>query len=377
MKVAVFYPTSIWNHNPFDTAERRVFEYLAKNYGWEITLFVDCRNNYNYTGSILKIRKVMSLPNILQFPLSVIQRFIKYIPIPLYIVLLIKKELQDYDIVLTENPWYPLTIYPYFQAKRYIVVDSKILDQKINKTVFSITKKAHGILCITELVAEKYKRLGLISNKEIQKIRIVGGHPIDTDLFSPPESYPDDKIIRIVSTGRLVHEKGFHIVIEAFKDVIQRHTNIRLDIIGDGSDKISLEKKVYESGLKGHIVFCGTLSSEEISEKYQTSHIFINHSLDTPNWQEYFGVVNLEAMSSGLPVVTTDSGAIPWVVKNNAIIVKQKDIKALIHAVESLILGRNKRIQLGNAGREFVKSNYTVKIIANRYYNAICEVLAF
>jgi glycosyltransferase involved in cell wall biosynthesis len=375
MKVAVFYPTSIRNFNPFDSGERRIFEYLAKNYGLDITLFVDKTNNYSYTGNILKIREISSLPGLIQLPFRVLRKVTKYIPTPIYPKLFIKKELRNYDLVLTENPWYPLTLYPHFQARRYILVDSMILDQTVNKLTYHLIEKAAGIICITPLVVEKYKRLKLLSNSETDKVKVVGGHPIDTNLFKPPENPPNDEFINIVSTGRLVYEKGFHIIIEALKEVVKKHKNICLHIIGEGNYRSLLEQQIRKFELAHYVKFHGTLQSEQIAEIYKTSHIFVNHSLDTPYSQEAFGVANLEAMSAGLPVITTDCGAIPWVIKDSAIIVKQKDIKGLIEAIANLIAHKNTRIQFGEKGYMYVRNNYTTEKIAMHYYHAILELV--
>lgn len=376
MKIAVFYPTSIRNFNPFDAAERKVFEYLAQNYDWNITLFVDKTNNYDYTGNALRTREISPLPSLIQLPFRVLHKVVGYVPVPMYPALLIKSVLREYDLVLTENPWYALTLYPYFQAKKFILVDSTILDQRINRTTFSIIKKAVGIVCITSLVAEKYRRLRLLSDLEIEKLKVVGGHPIDINLFKPGKNYPGNEFVNIVSTGRLVYEKGFHIIIEALKEIVKKHRNIRLHVIGDGSYKASLGRKARAYGLLGYIKFYGALKSEQIAEIYKSAHIFVNHSLDTSYWREYFGVVNLEAMSAGLPVITSDCGAIPWVVRDNAIIVEQRNIKSLIATIKSLILDKNRRIQLGEQGRKFVSNNYTVETIANSYYRAITEIMS-
>ncbi|GAH86188.1 unnamed protein product, partial [marine sediment metagenome] len=233
--------------------------------------------------------------------------------------------------------------------------------------------KASGILCITPLVIEKYRKLGLLSIPEINKIKVIGGHPIDVNLFKPPENYPDEKVINIVSTGRLAYEKGFHVIIEAFGELIKKYRNVHLHIIGEGNYREELMNKVRKLELLSLVKFYGALESKEIAEIYKSMHIFINHSLETPYWQEYFGVANLEAMSSELPVITTDCGVIPWAVKDNAAIVKQEDVKELIKALENLIENKNLRIKLGQRGRNFVENNYTVEKVAKQYYSLIKE----
>lgn len=375
MKIAVFYPTQIRNFNPFDNAERKIFEYLAERYNLDITLFVDTRNNYNYSGKFLKIKVLTPFLTLSYFPLRILNKIVHFIPTPMYPELIRNKELKDFDLVLTENPWYPLSLYPYFQSNKYILVDSEIVDRRVNGLIYSVIKKADGIIATTPLVEEKYKRLRQLSDSEISKIKVVGGHPIDAELFKPSDIYPDDRMINIVSTGRLVYEKGFHIILEAFKEILKKHQNIFLHIIGDGPHRRSLGSLATKYKLTKFIKFHGNLSPKEISEIYKYSHIFINHSLSTSRWQEYFGVANLEAMSSGIPVITTDCGAIPLIVKENAIKVNQGDTKELVDSIDVLIQNKNLRISLGQRGRSFVQENYTVEKIGKRYYSIMMEHL--
>jgi len=375
IKMAVFYPTQIMNFNPFDNAERKVYEYLSNNYGFDITIFVDKKNNYKYSGTFLKIRDLRPILSFLSLPVKAFNRGIAHcIPYPIYPELIANRELAKFDLVLTENPWYALSLYPYIQTKKYILVDSETTYRRVNGLIRKIVGRACGILALTPLVKAKYYKLGLISDKN-ERIKIIGGHPIDIEVFQRSEYYPDDKIINVVSTGRLVYEKGFQIILKVIKEVVRKYPNIFLHLIGDGSYRNKIEKTITKAKLRQNVKIYGKLGVNEIAEIYKNSHIFLSHPLETNRWQEFFGVANLEAMSSGLPVITSNSGAIPYVTKDNAIIIEQNDVDGLIKVLIKLITDKEYRINLGMKGYAYVREQYGVDKIAKNYYSAIMDLL--
>lgn len=113
----------------------------------------------------------------------------------------------------------------------------------------------------------------------------------------------------IVSRGL---EKIYNIpcVIKAFELVKQRYESAELGIAGDGSEKNNLQKLVNELNLNG-VKFYGALNQKELADLYSHYDIFINAS----NVDNFPGAI-IEAFASGLPVVTTNSGGIPYIIKD-------------------------------------------------------------
>lgn len=119
----------------------------------------------------------------------------------------------------------------------------------------------------------------------------------------------DEKIIIFVGTLRPV--KGIKYLIKAMKIIRQKNEDARLMLIGDGEERAYLENLVKELNLKNYVKFIEKVKNENVPEYMVTSDVFV-----LPSLSESFGIVNLEAMASGLPIVTTKVGGLPEVVKD-------------------------------------------------------------
>jgi len=288
--------------------------------------------------------------------------------------------LFDVDIIFTENPWYPLVNYVYENYQRhgtrYILNDSMIFDQPVTPRIADIVKCASKIVVTTQLVIEKYKRLGFAHPHDLHRFCVIG-HPVDTELFKPPDTVGTNRDIVIVSTGRLVPEKGFHVILHALNHLVRKHPSIKLWIIGSGDKryKESLMSLVSELKLKDNVTFLGQVNNTELPELYASAAIYVNHSLQSRWVMEAFGAVNLEAMACGLPVVTTKCGGIPEIVQDKAILVDQGDVKTLTEILDTLIRDRALRTRMGMEGREFVKRTYSTDVLADGLFRCLQEVI--
>ena len=135
----------------------------------------------------------------------------------------------------------------------------------------------------------------------------------------------------IFCAGRLVKGKGQDSLIKIFSDLSKKKKDIILIIAGDGVDFPRLNKIVKESGLEQEVKFVGALSRRDILTYYAYSDVFVLLS----RLNETFGIVFIEAMSMGTPVIGTEIGGIPEVIENgvNGITVNltnESEIKNLI-----------------------------------------------
>ena len=119
----------------------------------------------------------------------------------------------------------------------------------------------------------------------------------------------DEKVIVFVGTLRPV--KGVKYLIKTMKIITQKGTDTRLMLVGDGVDRGKLEGLVEELDLGKYVKFIGKVPNEEVPEYMVASDVFV-----LPSLSESFGIVNLEAMASGLPIVATKVGGLPEVVKD-------------------------------------------------------------
>jgi glycogen synthase len=116
----------------------------------------------------------------------------------------------------------------------------------------------------------------------------------------------------ILFVGRLVLRKGLHFLLQAFRILRERITNVSLVVVGDGPERQRYFNQVESMGLGKDVVFTGFVDKTTLGKIYSLSDVVAIPSLNEP-----FGIVVLEAMSFGKPVVGSNSGAIPEILQDN------------------------------------------------------------
>jgi glycosyltransferase involved in cell wall biosynthesis len=115
---------------------------------------------------------------------------------------------------------------------------------------------------------------------------------------------------RILCARNLSRDYGIEVAINAFALVQAQYPNATLTLLGDGPLRHSLEKHVRSLGLSG-VAFCGSVPNDQMPQWYDRADVFLNAS-----YVDNAPLSILEAMTSGLPIVTTDAGGIPFIVKH-------------------------------------------------------------
>ena len=143
------------------------------------------------------------------------------------------------------------------------------------------------------------------------------------------EKKKKDITFEFVSVGSLLYGKGFELLIDAFAKSGLVSKGCTLTIIGDGEEREHLESQIVEYGLEGKIHLVGRLNKQQIISLLQRSNVFALASRG-----ETFGVVYIEAMSQGLPVIATKCGGPEeFVNENNGILIPKEDVEALTEAL--------------------------------------------
>lgn len=189
-----------------------------------------------------------------------------------------------------------------------------------------------------------------------QKIEVVK-LGIDTQKFKPKPK-KDKRYTRILCVARLVPEKGVLDLLEAFHEIYKKNDHVWLTFIGDGPLKKDLQ------GYKNITV--KTVPYSRIHNEYQAADIFCLPSRKTRTWEEQYGMSLIEAMATGLPVVTTDTGAIPEVCGSSAFYFKPGNKIALKKNLEYLIYNQDIRKSMGKASRALVEKEYDRQKVARR-----------
>ena len=132
---------------------------------------------------------------------------------------------------------------------------------------------------------------------------------VDPRAFAPPERRRQSGPLRVLSVGRLVPGKGHAVLLEALDRLRQQGIGTRTTLVGDGPERESLELLAAELGLD--VRFAGAVGRDELAAFYAAADAFC-----LPTFAEGLGVVLLEAMASGLPVVSTQVMGVPEAVED-------------------------------------------------------------
>lgn len=169
----------------------------------------------------------------------------------------------------------------------------------------------------------------------------------------------EDSLV-IISVAELHERKGLKYLIEAIPEVSTKFSNIKLVIVGEGPEREELEKLIKKLGAENHIILTGR--QKEIPKLLKCSDIFV-----LPSKREAFGLVLLEAMISRLPVIASETGGIPEIIKNTGILVEPENSKGITAALIDLITHPEKRQKLSNAGEKLVHEKFEAKKMAEEY----------
>ena len=206
-------------------------------------------------------------------------------------------------------------------------------------------------------VTEKAKQTLIKEGVRPEKISVVN-MGIDLHQFHPSHSKKESKEINILCVARLVPEKGVLDLLEAFLKIRESNPKVRLTFVGSGPLKKYL--KVYKN------VHIKTVPYSKINKEYQKADIFCLPSRETKTWAEQYGMCLLEAMACGLPIVTTNSGAIPEVVGEAALVGHQGNTKELKTNLDKLIYNEDLRHSFSIVARQRAIEKYDCLKIAKQ-----------
>lgn len=183
---------------------------------------------------------------------------------------------------------------------------------------------------------------------------------VDPDFFTP-ETRPRSGGFVIGYVGRLVPEKGIDTLIRA---AARLEGAWRVEIIGQGPERPVLERLARSLNIADRVAFSGQVPSMRMPAFLRGLDVLVIPSRTRPNWKEQFGRVIVEAMACVVPVIGSDSGAIPDVVGDGGLIFPEGDSDALADHLRALMHDAVLRRSLGEAGRAQVLNCYTIAQVA-------------
>lgn len=191
---------------------------------------------------------------------------------------------------------------------------------------------------------------------------------IDLSQFTP-QTNKNTNEFEILAVGRAVKRKGFQYLITAIPYVISSvEKPFHVNIVGTGPYLQELIKMTKEIGVEKYVRFLGLVDHNEIHKVYQSADVFI-----LPSLAEGMPNVILEAMASGLPIITTDTGGTKELINGNGINIPMHDSKAIADAINKLINNATLKNDMSLKSREIAES-MSWRNIAEAYYNIYEEI---
>ena len=189
---------------------------------------------------------------------------------------------------------------------------------------------------------------------------------VDTKRFSPKKEQRyklrqkyqiKENDILLLSSGRLVQEKGHQLSIEILALIKKQHKNVKLMIVGDGPYRKELEKQVERKGLRRDVIFSGFIENDETPKYYNSSDIFLMPTLR----EEGLPFVLLELMACEKPVIVSKIGGNLSVVvdEKNGFYVPTGDVNELFKKTQLLIREQRLRHELALCARKTIVDNFS------------------
>ena len=181
---------------------------------------------------------------------------------------------------------------------------------------------------------------------------------VDTSKFSfTPRKPREDGKVKLLTVARLIEKKGGQYGVRAMVKVLQKYPHVEYRIVGDGPLKYGLSNLIDRLEISNHARLLGWKRQEEIARLMHRSDILLAPSVTSEDGdQEGIPVVLMEALSQGLPVISTQHSGIPELIQDgkSGFLVPERDVNALAERLEHLIEHPEIWPEMGRAGSDFV-----------------------
>jgi glycosyltransferase involved in cell wall biosynthesis len=167
-------------------------------------------------------------------------------------------------------------------------------------------------------------------------------------------------------------EKGVFDVLSAMRLVRENYDlTVNLDVCGVG-DIAKLKQKAEEDGLVENVMIHGWVEAKTIKELMSNATAFI-----LPSYYEGLPMSILEAMAASVPVIASNVGGIPDIIKDgeNGMLIEPGDIKAMAEKIQRIVENREERIEISQKAKEMIMTNYSQQIVIDKLIEIYTRVL--
>ena len=192
---------------------------------------------------------------------------------------------------------------------------------------------------------------------------------IDTNVFKPLPGVERNPLRLMATCSADAPLKGLRYLLHAYARLLERYPDLELLLVSKPNPGGKTERLVQRLGLVDKVRFVNGISTEQMVQYYAEAAIAV-----VPSVYEGFGLPAGEAMACGVPVVSTDGGALPEVVGDAGVIVPVKNVDALADAIEALLQDPAARADLGARGQKRIEENFCWEVCARQmtaYYRQV------
>ena len=250
------------------------------------------------------------------------------------------------------------------------------LQRHIGAVEWWLTYEAWRVICCSRFMEDEVRR---VFQLPADKVRVVPngvtpptgeGRPDDA-AFRARFAAPDEALVFFL--GRLVGEKGVHVLLDAVPIILEGHPATRFVIAGEGPARPDLEARAERLGIRGHVAFYGYAGDAERDRFLRAAQVAVFPSLYEP-----FGIVALEAMAAGTPVVATATGGFQEIIRHGqtGLLAEPGSPESLARQVLALLHAPNLADRLRRSAQRHVAEHYAWDQIASRTAAVYEEVLA-
>ena len=223
-------------------------------------------------------------------------------------------------------------------------------------------RRADRVITVSNYCAERLEELYGVRNA------IVIPELIDLDawrdLFAANPALPLDGKFIVLCVCRFYPRKRVDMLLRAAAILRERIPGLNVRIVGRGPDEHLLHEMWTDLRLEQVVTWVGNATRTQLAREYNQADVFC-----LPSVQEGFGIVFLEAMAAGKPIVAVRAAAVPEVVQHG-LLVPPKNVEALAEAIQLLYSDSDLRARLGARGKQHVE-NYAMTAVAAQFLKAV------
>lgn len=232
-------------------------------------------------------------------------------------------------------------------------VDRRMLDKKVSAAAFAVTVSSFNKEIMVKACGESLR----------DKIHIIRCG-IDSEVFVPPQPRHSNGLFRVLCVASFEEVKGHRYLVEACRLLRDQGINFVCDLVGEGPVRRQIEQQIADTELSEKVIVHGSRPRQQVAAMFRNADVKVLPSVPTRNGKrEGIPVVLMEAMASGLPVVSSKLSGIPELVEDgrSGILVMPRDVEGLARTLQKLSNDADLRHQMGRVGREKVLREFNLR----------------